>query len=94
MLAACSRLTYHLRRAKGEQAKNFTLRWDDAVRKVREKGVTLPGGHLGFLMVNALQLSSEQTKLLLNYTRGSLQVADVKVAPNPRDGLGPLHPWQ
>ena len=29
-------------------------------------------------MVNALQLDSEKTKLLLNYTKGSLQVADVK----------------
>ena len=28
--------------------------------------------------MTALQLNSEQIKLLLNYTRGSLQVADVK----------------
>lgn len=39
------------------------LRWDDAVRKVREKGVNLPHNYLGFLMVNALHVSSDQTEL-------------------------------
>ena len=27
MLAACSRITFHLRRAKGEKAQAFMLRW-------------------------------------------------------------------
>ena len=49
-----------------------------AARKVREKGVILPDDYLGFLLVNALQLTSEQIKLLLNYTRGSLKVFEVK----------------
>ena len=78
MLAACSRLTFHLRRSKGERAQGFMLRWDDSARKVREKGVILPDDYLGFLLVNALQLTSEQIKLLLNYTRGSLKVSEVK----------------
>ena len=78
MLAACSRITFHLRRAKGEKAQAFMLRWDDAERRVKEKGVNLPGEYQGFLLVTALQLTSDQIKLLLNYTRGSLQVSDVK----------------
>eukprot|EP00435_Cladocopium_sp_Y103_P062865 s1179_g24.t1 len=53
-------------------------RWDTAERKIREHDVRLPQEYLAFLMVNALQLDSEKTKLLLNYTKGSLQVADVK----------------
>lgn len=53
-------------------------RWDTAERKVREHEVKLPQEFLGFLMVNALQLDSEKTKLLLNYTKGALTVADVK----------------
>ena len=78
MLSACARLTYHLRRQKGETARAFMTRWDTAERKIREHDVRLPQEYLGFLMVNALQLDSEKTKLLLNYTKGSLQVADVK----------------
>ena len=78
MLAACARLTYHLRRQRGETARAFMTRWDTAERKIREHDVRLPQEYLGFLIVNALQLDSEKTKLLLNYTKGSLQVADVK----------------
>ena len=78
MLAACARLTFHLKRTKGESARSFMTRWDNAERKVREHEVRLPADFLGFLMVNALQLDSEKTKLLLNYTKGSLKVSDVK----------------
>eukprot|EP00435_Cladocopium_sp_Y103_P056623 s299_g19.t1 len=78
MLSACARITFHLRRQKGEAARAFMTRWDSAERKIREHDVRLPQEYLGFLMVNALQLDSEKTKLLLNYTKGSLQVADVK----------------
>ena len=48
MLPACSRITFHLRRAKGEKAQAFMLRWDDAERRVKEKGVHLPGEYQGF----------------------------------------------
>lgn len=78
MLAACSRLTFHLKRQRGESARSFMTRWDTAERKVREHEVKLPQEFLGFLMVNALQLDSERTKLLLNYTKGALSVTDVK----------------
>ena len=78
MLAACARLTYHLRRQKGETARASMTRWDPAERKIREHDVKLPQEYLGFLMVNALQLDSKKTKLLLTFTKGSLQVADVK----------------
>eukprot|EP00434_Breviolum_minutum_P025504 symbB.v1.2.022535.t1/scaffold2006.1/size92704/3 len=78
MLAACSRLTFHLKRQRGESARSFMTRWDTAERKVREHEVKLPQEFLGFLMVNALQLDSEKTKLLLNYTKGALSVTDVK----------------
>ena len=78
MLAACARITYHLRRQKGETSRAFMTRWDNAERKLREHDVKLPTDYFGFLMVNALQLDSERTKLLLNYTKGSIQVADVK----------------
>ena len=78
MLAACARLTFHLKRQRGEAARQFMTRWDTAERKVREHDVKLPADLLGFLMVNALQLESEKTKLLLNFTKGSLRVSDVK----------------
>jgi len=78
MLATCARLTFHLKRQRGEAARQFMTRWDTAERKVREHDVKLPADFLGFLMVNALQLDSEKTKLLLNFTKGSLKVSDVK----------------
>ena len=59
-------------------ARQFMTRWDTAERKVREHDVKCPADFLGFLMVNALQLDSEKTKLLLNFTKGSLKVSDVK----------------
>ena len=78
LLSACSRLTYHLRRAKGESARTFLTKWDTSDRKLREQGVRLPDDYLGFLLVNSLQLDSDRIKLLMNYTKGSLKVADVK----------------
>ena len=78
MLAACARLTFHLKRQKAESAKGFMTRWDTAERKVRDHGVQLPNEYLGFLMVHALQLSSDQIKLMLNYTKGSLKLHDLK----------------
>eukprot|EP00435_Cladocopium_sp_Y103_P034899 s429_g9.t1 len=77
MLAACSRITFHLRRQKGEKARTFLTRWDNAERKVRDHGVTLPPEFLGFLLVNALSLDSE-VKQMLQYTKGGLKVTDIK----------------
>ena len=47
MLAACARLTHHLKRSKGETAKEFFTRWE---KKVREKSVTLPDDYMGVLL--------------------------------------------
>ena len=78
LLAACSRLTYHLRREKGDTARSFLTKWENSERKLRDHGVVLPEDYLGFLLVNALQLDSERIKLFMNYSKGSLKVADVK----------------
>ena len=78
MLAACSRLTFHLKRQKGETERAFMIRWDTAERKVRDYGVRLPEKYLGFLIVIALQLTSEQIKFLLNYIKGSLKLPDLR----------------
>ena len=48
------------------------------MRKVKEHGVTLPEKYVGFLLVNALQLSEGDINALLNYSRGSIMPADVK----------------
>ena len=81
MLAACARLTFHLKRQKAESAKGFMTRWDTAERKVRDHGVQLPNEYLAFLMVHALQLSSDQIK-------------DLKAWLSARDGLGLIEPWR
>ena len=38
----------------------------------------LPEEYLGFLLTNALNLSNEELKLLLNFTQGRLKTKDVK----------------
>lgn len=81
MLAACARLTYHLKRQKGETARAFMARWDSAERKIREHDVKLPQEYLGFLMVNALQLDSEKTKLLLNFANS--KVSEDRLVTHP-----------
>jgi hypothetical protein len=48
------------------------------MRKVKEHGVTLPEKYVGFLLVNALQLSEGDIKALLNYSRGSISPVDVR----------------
>ena len=78
MLAACSRITYHLRRSKGEKARSFLTRWDTAERKVRDHGVNLPPEYLGFLLVNSLGLDGDRVRQLLQYTKGGLKVSEIK----------------
>ena len=72
------KITYTLRRAKGENHKLFFSRWDNQVRRLGEHSVTLPPGYLGFLPVMSLQLSGDEVKLLLNYTQGKLTSKAVK----------------
>ena len=78
MLSAFARITFHLRRTKGEAARSFLSKWDNADRKVRDHKVSLPDEYLGFLLITSLQLDSEQIKLLLNFTKGSISTKDVK----------------
>ena len=79
LLTCLSRLTFHIRREKGEECRVFFRRWDEAHRKVRdEHRVVLPDRYLGFLLVNSLQLSEGEIKAMMSFTRGSLTVRDVK----------------
>ena len=78
MLHSLVTVTYTLRRGKNEPHKAFFSRWENAVRKLQEHSVELPKEYLGFLLTMALQLSSEEVKLLMNYTQGRLGQKDVK----------------
>ena len=78
LLAALSKLTYHLKRARDEPCRAFFARWDDAVRKIKEHNVVLPEKYLGFLLINALSLSEADIKAMLAFTQGAIEVKDVK----------------
>ena len=78
MLAAMARPTYHLRRQKGEKSKLFFSRWEQAMKKMQEHKITLPEKYIGFLLINSLQLSNDEIRALLNFTRGSILPTDVK----------------
>ena len=78
LLAALSKLTYHLKRARDEPCRAFFARWDDAVRKIKEHNVVLPEKYLGFLLINALNLSEADIKAMLAFTQGAIDVKDVK----------------
>ena len=78
MINTLVKITYTLRRAKGESNKAFFARWDNVVRKLQEHQVKLPEEYLGFLLTNALNLSNDELKLLLNFSQGRLKVKDVK----------------
>ena len=78
LLAALSKLTYHIKRTRDETCRQFFTRWDDAVRKIGEHRVQLPDKYLGFLLINALSLTDQDTKALMAFSRGSILVKDVK----------------
>ena len=78
MLNSLVKVTYTIRRARGETRKAFFSRWENSVRKLGEHSITLPTEYLGFLLTVALQLSQEEVKLLLNFTQGRLSQKDVK----------------
>ena len=42
MLAAMSRITYHLRRQKTESWREYFAKWDNAIRKVQQHKIVLP----------------------------------------------------
>ena len=78
LLASLAKITYHLRRGKDEGLRTFFARWDESLRKVREHSVVLPDKYLGFLLINALNLSDQEIKGMLTFTRGSIIPAEVK----------------
>ena len=78
MLTAMSRLTYHMKRTKGESWREFFARWDTALRKVHEHKISLPEEYEGFLMINGLQLAEGEVKALLNYTHGCIKPTSIK----------------
>ncbi len=78
LLGALAKITYHVRRERGESHRDFFNRWETAMRKTREHNVTLPEKYTGFLLINALALSESDIKAMLNYTRGSILPPDVK----------------
>ena len=78
LLASLAKITYHLRRGKDEGLRTFFARWDESLRKVREHSVVLPDKYLGFLLINALNLSDQEIKGMLTFTRGSIIPSEVK----------------
>ena len=73
-----SRVTYHLRRLKGEDWREFFSRWDTALRKVHQHVIQLPEEYEGFLLINALLLTDMETKNLLNFTHGCIRTSSIK----------------
>ena len=78
MINTLVKVTYTLRRSRGEAYKAFFARWDNAVRKLSEHKVELPQEYLGFLLVMALQVAPDEVKLMMNYTQGKLTQKAVK----------------
>lgn len=77
-LSALARITFHLRREKGENYRQFFTKWDNAMRKVNEHNIQLPDRYIGFLLINALVLSDSDIKSMMNYTRGSISSRDIR----------------
>ena len=78
MINTLAKVTYTLRRQKGEGHKAFFARWENQIRKLNEHKVVLPPEYLGFLLINALQLNQTDIKLLMNYNQGKLTPKVVK----------------
>ena len=70
LLAALSRITFHIKRNKSESWQEFFARWENALRRVKEHRVELPQVYLGFLLIHGLRLSEADIKAMLNYNRG------------------------
>lgn len=78
LLAALSRITYHMKRGKTETWREYFTRWDTAMRKVSHHNVKLPPQYEGFLIVNGLQLTDAETKAMLNFTHGDIEPKSIK----------------
>ena len=78
LLSSLAKITYHIRREKREENRTFFNRWEEAMRRVTSHQVELPDPYKGFLLINALNLSEQDIKNLMNFTRGSISMKDVK----------------
>ena len=78
MLTAMSRITFHMKRTKNENWRDYLSRWEVAMRKVAEHKIKLPEAYEGFLLINNLQLSDGETKALLNFTKGDITPPSVR----------------
>ena len=78
MLTALSRITFHMKRQKGESWREYFVRWESAMLKVKEHKIQLPAEFEGFLLINHLELNEADTKALLNFTYGSIKPTDIK----------------
>ena len=78
LLSSLAKVTYHLRRGRDEGHRAFFSKWDQAMRKVTEHRVVLPDQYVGFLLINALNLSDSDIKSFLNFSRGSIRPSDVR----------------
>ena len=78
LISSLAKVTFHLRRGRDETHRAFFTRWDNAMRKVKEHQVSLPGKYEGFLLINGLGLNDSEIKHCLNYTRGSIEPRDVR----------------
>ena len=78
LLASLSRITFHLKRGKGEGWREYFAKWENALRKVREHRVELPEPYLGFLLIHGLRLSEQDIKAMLSFTRGGIKPAEIQ----------------
>ena len=80
LLSSMSRLFYNLKRTKDEKSISFLPKFREACRKVKMHNIILPDEALGFLLLNAYGLHEADTRLILNYTHGSLREQEVAQA--------------
>ena len=78
LLSSLAKITYHIRREKNEEHRIFFNRWEEAMRRVNSHKVELPDPYKGFLLINALNLSEQDIKNMMNFNRGSIATKDVK----------------
>ena len=78
LISSLAKVTYHLRRGRDESNRAFFSRWDQAMRKVTEHRVQLPEKFVGFLLINALNMTDNDIKALLNFSRGSIVPKDIR----------------
>ena len=79
LLASLARITFHLKRGKGEGWREYFAKWENALmRKVREHRVELPEPYLGFLLIHGLRLSEQDIKSMLSFTRGGIKPAEIQ----------------